>query len=60
MPLLAQVLPWVGHPPTRNRGTIGGSIANADPRRQQLDTIIQGEPERVAAHLRSWITEDSK
>src|ERR1700712_2475183 len=31
LPLLAQVLPWVGHPPTRNRGTIGGSIANADP-----------------------------
>ena len=31
MPLLARVLPWVGHPPTRNRGTIGGSIANADP-----------------------------
>jgi CO/xanthine dehydrogenase FAD-binding subunit len=25
------VLPWVGHPPTRNRGTIGGSIANGDP-----------------------------
>jgi CO/xanthine dehydrogenase FAD-binding subunit len=31
VPLLAQVLPWVGHPPTRNRGTIGGSIAHADP-----------------------------
>jgi CO/xanthine dehydrogenase FAD-binding subunit len=31
VPLLGQVLPWVGHPPTRNRGTIGGSIANADP-----------------------------
>jgi CO/xanthine dehydrogenase FAD-binding subunit len=29
--MLAQVLPWVGHPPTRNRGTVGGSIANADP-----------------------------
>ena len=29
--LLARVLPWVGHPPTRNRGTVGGSIANADP-----------------------------
>jgi CO/xanthine dehydrogenase FAD-binding subunit len=29
--LLAKVLPWVGHAPTRNRGTIGGSIANADP-----------------------------
>ncbi|TKT70164.1 xanthine dehydrogenase family protein subunit M [Afipia massiliensis] len=31
VPLLALALPWVGHPPTRNRGTIGGSIANADP-----------------------------
>ena len=31
MPALARVLPWVGHPPTRNRGTVGGSIANADP-----------------------------
>jgi CO/xanthine dehydrogenase FAD-binding subunit len=29
--MLARVLPWVGHPPTRNRGTVGGSIANADP-----------------------------
>ena len=31
VPLLARALPWVGHPPTRNRGTVGGSIANADP-----------------------------
>jgi CO/xanthine dehydrogenase FAD-binding subunit len=31
LPMLARVLPWVGHPPTRNRGTVGGSIANADP-----------------------------
>jgi CO/xanthine dehydrogenase FAD-binding subunit len=31
LPLLARALPWVGHPPTRNRGTVGGSIANADP-----------------------------
>ncbi|GAC1518449.1 MAG: FAD binding domain-containing protein [Beijerinckiaceae bacterium] len=31
VPLLAKALPWVGHQPTRNRGTIGGSIANADP-----------------------------
>ena len=29
-PLLAKALPWVGHAPTRNRGTIGGSIANGD------------------------------
>lgn len=31
VPALAAVLPWVGHIPTRNRGTVGGSIANADP-----------------------------
>lgn len=31
LPLLAAALPWVGHAPTRARGTIGGTIANADP-----------------------------
>jgi CO/xanthine dehydrogenase FAD-binding subunit len=31
LPLLAQVMPFVGHAPTRARGTIGGSLANADP-----------------------------
>ena len=30
-PLLAASLPWVAHPQIRNRGTIGGSIAHADP-----------------------------
>jgi len=31
LPLLARALPWVGHAATRTRGTIGGSLANADP-----------------------------
>jgi len=31
LPLLAKGLRFVGHPQTRNRGTIGGSLANADP-----------------------------
>ena len=31
VPLLAMALPFVGHAPTRNRGTVGGSVANADP-----------------------------
>ena len=31
VPLLAQALAWVGHVQTRNRGTIGGSLAHADP-----------------------------
>lgn len=30
-PLLVRALKMVGHPQTRNRGTIGGSLANADP-----------------------------
>jgi CO/xanthine dehydrogenase FAD-binding subunit len=30
-PLLDEVLPLVAHPAIRNRGTIGGSIAHADP-----------------------------
>jgi CO/xanthine dehydrogenase FAD-binding subunit len=29
-PLLAETLKFVGHPATRNRGTVGGSIAHAD------------------------------
>src|SRR5262245_45908856 len=31
VPLLAKAMPWVGHVATRARGTIGGSLANADP-----------------------------
>jgi carbon-monoxide dehydrogenase medium subunit len=31
LPLLQQAIKWIGHLPTRSRGTIGGSIAHADP-----------------------------
>jgi xanthine dehydrogenase iron-sulfur cluster and FAD-binding subunit A len=31
LPLVAQALPYVGHYQTRNRGTLGGSVAHADP-----------------------------
>ena len=31
LPLLAEATRWVGHLPTRTRGTIGGSLAHADP-----------------------------
>jgi CO/xanthine dehydrogenase FAD-binding subunit len=31
VPLLRQALVWVGHVQTRNRGTVGGSLAHADP-----------------------------
>src|SRR6266571_2876149 len=31
IPLMAKAIPWIGHAATRARGTIGGSLANADP-----------------------------
>jgi flagellar M-ring protein FliF len=46
--------------PTAMTAEMMPAIATSDPRRQQLDTIIHDEPERVAAHLRQWITEDSR
>jgi len=30
-PLLHEVMPWIAHPQIRSRGTVGGSIAHADP-----------------------------
>jgi len=30
-PLLAETVPWIAHPQIRNRGTVGGSLAHADP-----------------------------
>jgi 2-furoyl-CoA dehydrogenase FAD binding subunit len=30
-PLLAEAVPYIGHVQTRNRGTVGGSLAHADP-----------------------------
>jgi carbon-monoxide dehydrogenase medium subunit len=31
LPLVAEALPEIAHPQIRNRGTIGGNLANADP-----------------------------
>jgi carbon-monoxide dehydrogenase medium subunit len=31
LPLLTRAMPWIGHSATRARGTVGGSLANADP-----------------------------
>jgi aerobic carbon-monoxide dehydrogenase medium subunit len=47
VPLLADALPWVGHGAIRNRGTLGGSLAHADP---------AGELPGVAACLDARLT----
>jgi aerobic carbon-monoxide dehydrogenase medium subunit len=31
VPLLAETMPFIAHPAIRNRGTVGGSLAHADP-----------------------------
>lgn len=48
LPLLAKALRWVGHPQTRNRGTIGGSIAAADPSAEIPLVAVTLEAEAVA------------
>ncbi len=45
LPLLAEATRWVGHLPIRTRGTIGGSIAHADPSAEYpaILTALDGE-----------------
>ncbi|MGH7935080.1 MAG: FAD binding domain-containing protein [Candidatus Binataceae bacterium] len=45
LPLLGEATRMVGHPPTRTRGTIGGSIAHADPAAEYpcVVTALDGE-----------------
>ena len=58
-PLLALVLPWVGHAQTRSRGTVCGSIAHADPSAElplalvalggAVELSARGRPRKIAA-----------
>ncbi len=45
LPLLAEATRWVGHLPIRTRGTIGGSLAHADPSAEYpaILAALQGE-----------------
>jgi CO/xanthine dehydrogenase FAD-binding subunit len=60
LPLLARAVPWIGHSATRARGTIGGSLANADPAAElsliavTLDAVLShrqgGKTQEMLAH----------
>jgi carbon-monoxide dehydrogenase medium subunit len=60
VPLLAAAVPYIGHTQIRNRGTIGGSIAHADPASElpavalaldaELDLASPSGERRVPAH----------
>lgn len=47
-PLLAEALPLIGHPAIRSRGTIGGSLAHADPAAELPAVAVILDAELVA------------
>jgi len=51
-PLLAQALPFIGHPTIRNRGTIGGSLAHADPAAELPAVVAALDGDLVLASAR--------
>ncbi len=48
-PLLAETAGWIGDAQVRNRGTIGGSVAHADPASDWPATLLAARAELVAA-----------
>ncbi|MGZ4683878.1 MAG: FAD binding domain-containing protein [Acidimicrobiales bacterium] len=56
-PLLARATPLIGHLQIRNRGTVGGSIAHADPAAEYpaVALALDGELEAVSPHGRRVI-----
>ncbi len=46
LPLLGKAMKWVGHEQIRNRGTIGGSVAHADPA-AELGAVLAALDARV-------------
>jgi CO/xanthine dehydrogenase FAD-binding subunit len=57
-PLLAEAVPFIAHPQIRNRGTIGGSIVNADPA-AELPVLMLALDARLKARNASgerWIS----
>ena len=49
LPLVAAALPFVGHREIRNRGTVGGSVAHADPA-AELGLVAATLRARIEAH----------
>lgn len=64
VPLLARALPWVSHRELRNRGTVGGSIAHADPAAElpcvaallEAEIVVTSVRGRRALAGRSFVT----
>jgi carbon-monoxide dehydrogenase medium subunit len=59
IPLMAKAIPWIGHSATRARGTIGGSLANADPAAEQaliavtLDSVLHTREDKTTTEIKA-------
>ena len=49
-PLVAAVIPHIAHRPIRNRGTVGGSLAHADPAAEWGALVLALDGELLIAH----------
>lgn len=52
LPLLAEALRFTGHTPTRNRGTMGGSLCHLDPAAEQPSVALTCDAEIVVVSRR--------
>jgi len=59
-PMLTEAIALIGHPAIRNRGTVGGSLAHADPSAEwpALLLALDGEVDAVGPNGRRTITAD--
>src|ERR1700722_6556429 len=55
LPLVAEALPHIAHPQIRNRGTIGGNLAHADPASEMPAIVVA-----LAARLRVQSTQGER
>jgi len=61
LPLAAEVIGHVAHPQIRNRGTLGGSLAHADPAAEMpvLLSVLSGRVLAASARGERWIPADA-
>ncbi len=60
LPLAAEVIGHIAHPQIRNRGTLGGSLAHADPAAEMpvLLSVLSGRVRAVSPRGERWIAAD--
>jgi carbon-monoxide dehydrogenase medium subunit len=57
LPLLQETMPYIAHPQIRNRGTLGGSLAHADPAAELplVAVLLNGRFHLQSQHSSRWV-----